>query len=346
MNSAIAILLLQDGLTSGLIYALLAMSILLVFLVTRVLWVPAGEMIVFGAMTLALLGAGKIPGTAWLLLLIGGAAALSDAWSRWHSADWQGWWRGLGLQLGYPAALLAVLHALPMQSLSFSVQVLVTLAVVGPMAPLLYQAVFKPMASATVLAKLIAAVALHMVLMGAGLLRLGAEGTRVGPFIPGRLDVGFTRVSYQLLLVLSISLTLMVALWSFFGFTLWGKALRATAINRVGSLLNGIPADATGLVAFGIAGFIGALSGILVAPVTTMYYDSGFLFALKGFIGVVCGAMLSFPVAVLGALGVGLLDSFAAFYSSAMRDVIVFSALIPILLWRSLTSGHHEEDEE
>ncbi len=61
MNTTIGLLLPQDGLTSGFIYALLALSILLVFVVTRVLWVPAGDFLVFGALTLALLQQGQIP---------------------------------------------------------------------------------------------------------------------------------------------------------------------------------------------------------------------------------------------------------------------------------------------
>jgi len=60
------------------------------------------------------------------------------------------------------------------------------------------------------------------------------------------------------------------------------------------------------------------------------------LLSLKGFIGVVCAGLASFPLAVLGALLVGVLDAFASFYASSLRDVIVFAALIPILLWRSL----------
>ena len=70
MNTTIGLILLQDGLTTGFIYALLALSILLVFLVTRVLWVPAGEFLVFGALTLAALQQGVVPGTVWL---VGGA---------------------------------------------------------------------------------------------------------------------------------------------------------------------------------------------------------------------------------------------------------------------------------
>ena len=67
MNITIGLLLLQDGLTTGFIYALLALSILLVFLVTRVLWVPAGDFLVFGALTLAVASARQVPGTVWLV---------------------------------------------------------------------------------------------------------------------------------------------------------------------------------------------------------------------------------------------------------------------------------------
>jgi branched-subunit amino acid ABC-type transport system permease component len=66
-------------------------------------------------------------------------------------------------------------------------------------------------------------------------------------------------------------------------------------------------------------------------------YDSGFLIGLKAFVGAIIGAMASYPMTALGALFVGLLESFASFWSSAFKEVIVFGLLIPVLLWRSLT---------
>ena len=80
MNTTIGLLLLQDGLTTGFIYALLALSILLVFLVTRVLWVPAGDFLVFGALTLALLQQGQVPGTVWLCGALGLTTAIVETW--------------------------------------------------------------------------------------------------------------------------------------------------------------------------------------------------------------------------------------------------------------------------
>lgn len=90
---------------------------------------------------------------------------------------------------------------------------------------------------------------------------------------------------------------------------------------------------------------MGALCGILIAPLTTVYYESGFLVGLKGFVGAIVGGLVSYPVAALGALLVGLLESYSSFWASAFKEVIVFTLIIPVLLWRSLTSKHVEEEE-
>src|SRR5471032_303336 len=75
MNLQIALFLIQDGLTNGAIYALLALALVLVFAVTRVIFIPQGEFVTYGALTLASLQLGKLPGTAWLLLGVGMAVA-------------------------------------------------------------------------------------------------------------------------------------------------------------------------------------------------------------------------------------------------------------------------------
>ena len=67
-----------------------------------------------------------------------------------------------------------------------------------------------------------------------------------------------------------------------------------------------------------------------------MYYDSGFIIGLKAFVAAIIGGLVSYPVTAIGALAVGLVESFASFWSGALKDVIVFSLLIPVLLLRSL----------
>jgi branched-chain amino acid transport system permease protein len=79
--------------------------------------------------------------------------------------------------------------------------------------------------------------------------------------------------------------------------------------------------------------------------VTTIFYDSGFLIGLKAFVGAIFGAMASYPVTALGAVLVGLLESFASFWSSAYKEVVVFGLLIPVLLWRSLSMASTDEEE-
>ena len=89
-----------------------------------------------------------------------------------------------------------------------------------------------------------------------------------------------------------------------------------------------------------MAAFIGALSGLLIGPTTTVFYDSGFLIGLKGFVAAVFAGLASYPLALVGALGVGLLESFGSFWASAFKEVIVFATILPVLLWRSLRDPH------
>ena len=78
MDFNIASILALDGMTNGAIYALLALATVLLFAVTRVIFIPQGEYVAFGALTLALLQAGKVPGTVWFLLILTGLAVIAD----------------------------------------------------------------------------------------------------------------------------------------------------------------------------------------------------------------------------------------------------------------------------
>ena len=102
-------------------------------------------------------------------------------------------------------------------------------------------------------------------------------------------------------------------LFLFFERTLTGKALRATAVNRDGARLVGIRPARTGAVAFLLASALAAISGILIGPMTTIYYDTGFIIGLKAFVGAIVGGFVSYPVAAVGAILVGLLESYASF---------------------------------
>ncbi|MCA1325816.1 branched-chain amino acid ABC transporter permease [Herbaspirillum sp. alder98] len=344
MNFQIAALLGQDGITNGAIYALLALSIVLVFTVTRILLIPQGEFVSFGALTMGMMQNGQPLTVAWLLVALCLAAAACDVFDMWRSGRRRiSLW--LPAKLLYAALVTWAALALPWVSMPMLLQVAMTLLLLVPMGPLLYRIVFQPIASASPLVLLIVSIAAHVALVGVALLVFGPEGARTAPFTEASLEVGSLRLSSQALWVICVSLLLIVGLFVMFERTLYGKALRAAALNRMGARLMGISPVFAGKAMFFLASLIGVVSGVLIAPLTTIYYDSGFLISLKGFVGSIIGGLVSYPAAAIGAVAIGLIESFSTFWASAYKEIIVFVLIIPILLWRSLSSRHVEDEE-
>lgn len=346
MDLSIASILLLDGVTNGAIYGLLALATVLVFAITRVIFIPQGEFVAYGALSLAMLQQGQVPGTAWLLAVLAVAAAALDGWAELRvnrplpqvlvrAA------RALAVPLG---VLVLTLVLAPMKA-PLMVQCLLSLAIVTPLGPLVYRLAYQPLADATVLVLLIVSVGVHFALTGLGLVFFGAEGFRNPSFWDARFSAGALTLTGQTVIIFATAIALIVGLWLFFGRTLQGKALRATAVNRLGARLMGISTSGAGRLSFGLAAFIGALSGLLISPATTMFYDSGFLIGLKGFVAAIFGGLASYPAAALGAIFVGVLESFGSFWASAFKEVIVFTVILPVLLWRSFRDPHHDEEE-
>jgi branched-chain amino acid transport system permease protein len=345
VDAQIALLLLQDGLTNGAVYALLGIATVLVFAVTRVIFVPQGEFVAFGALTLASLQAGEVPGAVWLLIIAALAVALIEARALLAQGLAHALPGRLLRVLGGPLILALLAAWLAPLKLALPFQILITLALITPLGPLLYRAVYQPIADASVLVLLIASVAVHFVLTGLALVLFGPEGYRTPAFSEGSLSLGPLTLSAQSLWIYGVTLVLIAVMAGFFGYTLIGKALRATAFNRTGARLIGFLPATAGSTTFTMAAFIGTLSGVLIGPVVTIYYDSGFLIGLKGFVAAIVGGLVSYPITALGAILVGMLEAFASFWASGFKEVIVFTLIIPVLIWLSLTTAHHEEEE-
>ena len=342
MDLQIALMLVQDGIVNGAIYALMALALVLVFSVTRVIFIPQGEFVAYAALAMAALQTGKLPPLLWMLLGMAALCLVVEAvrQARGLEVDWKG---TLFWAVALPA--LAALMLLVVKPQAMWLQVVAVLLLVTPMGPLVYRLAFRPLAHATVLILLIVSVALHLAMVGLGLFFFGAEGSRTEAFSEARWDFGGLTITGQSVVILGVTALLVVAMYFFFERTIVGKALRATAINRVGARLMGIPTALSGDLSFALAALIGAVSGLLIAPVTTIYYDTGFLIGLKGFVAAIVGGLSSYPLALAGALLVGQLESFSSFWASAFKEVIVFTLIIPVLWWRSLHT-HHVEDEE
>jgi branched-chain amino acid transport system permease protein len=346
LNTTIMLFLLQDGITNGAIYALLGLALVLVFAVTRVILIPQGEFVTYGALTYATLSSGQVPGTARLAVAMGIAAFCLDLCASRRSLHPWLVGRAFAIFILLPAAIMALTYWLAGHQTSIFVNIALSLLIVGTIGLLLYRIAFQPIAHTSVLVLLIAAVGCHLALQGFGLVFFGAEGQR-GPALSGAVyTIDPLRFTGQSIAVYAATLALIVALWLFFGFTLYGKALRATAVNRLGARLVGIRTALSGQIAFLLASVIGAISGILIVPITTLYYDTGFLIGLKGFVAAIIGGLVSYPLTAVAALLVGGVESFSSFYASNFKEVIVFTLIIPVLLLRSLAAPAVEEEKD
>jgi len=338
--------LIQDGITNGAIYALLGLALVLVFAVTRVILIPQGEFVTYGALTYASLSAGQMPGTAKLALAMGVVAFAFDLYVARKALHGKRIARSLALNVVFPGIVLALTVYAVSRHPPVAVATALSLAIVAAIGLYLYRIAFQPIAHTSVLVLLIASVGCHLALQGLGLLFFGAEGQRGPAVLSASFSAAGLRFTGQSITVYAITVAFIIGLSLFFGFTLYGKALRATAVNRLGARLAGIRTSLSGRIAFLLASGIGALSGIMIVPITTLYYDTGFLIGLKGFIAAIIGGLVSYPLTAIAALVVGMVEAFSSFYASSFKEVIVFMLLIPVLLVRSLAVPAVEEEKD
>ncbi|EKE43094.1 putative translocator [Oceaniovalibus guishaninsula JLT2003] len=136
----------------------------------------------------------------------------------------------------------------------------------------------------------------------------------------------------QSLWVIVGALVVFVGLWLFFTRTLTGKAVLATANNRVAAQLVGINTAWVMTLSFGLSAAIGALAGVLVTPITLVSYDVGVALALKGFAAAMLGGMGNPKGALAGGLLLGLLEALTAGYlSSQYKDAVAFIVILGVL---------------
>ncbi|WHZ10959.1 MAG: branched-chain amino acid ABC transporter, permease protein LivH [Burkholderiaceae bacterium] len=347
MNWDVAMILSFDGLANGAIYLLAGLGLVLIFSVTRVVFVPFGDIAAFAALSLAAFEAGHAPATIGLVLTLAVLAVLVELGSLARRRDYARMPRAVAVWGLLPVLPCLAAWAIGGRAMPAAVNIIVSILLVVPIGPLIARVALQPIADASVLVLLIASLALHFLLAGLGLLFFGPEGARTSPLATGAVSLGggFS-VSAQTLLMIASALVLSGLFYLLFERTLTGKALRATAVNRVGARLVGVRPARTAALSYCAASLLGGLIGVLIAPVTTMYYDSGFIIGLKAFVAAIIGGLTSYPLTAVGAVAVGFVESFASFWSGAFKDVMVFGLLIPVLLIRSYLVPHFEEDAE
>ena len=142
-------------------------------------------------------------------------------------------------------------------------------------------------------------------------------------------------IAPQSLWVIAACLFVVTALHFFFTRTLTGRSMRAIAADRDAAFLAGIDVNRTMLLAFALAGALGAVGGILIAPIALMHFEAGVMLGLKGFAAAMLGGLGSFPGAIVGGLVLGLGEAFTAGYvTSAYKDALAFLVIVIVLIVR------------
>ena len=219
---------------------------------------------------------------------------------------------------------------------------------VGIFSALLYRVGLRPARDASPLVLIIITIGAALAIRGAALVVWGTDPYQMAPFTAGSpLQVGGAVVRLQSVWVLGTTLVLQPLLHLFFTRTMLGRSLRACAVNRLAARLMGIRTDRMALLAFGLSGAVGALGGVIIAPIIFATYDMGLMLSLKGFVAAVMGGMVNYPAAVAGGFLLGILESLGAgFISSGYKDAIAFIALFIILLSKPRWLVQAEEEIE
>lgn len=187
-------------------------------------------------------------------------------------------------------------------------------------------------------------VSLIIVTIGASILLRGLAGVAFGknfhalPPIGGETPpilVGGAVVQAQSLWVLGTTLAVAAALWAFFGRTRQGKAMLAAAYNPLAARLVGIDPGRVVMASFGLAASLGAIGGILIAPLAQTHFQVGTMLGLKGFAAAIVGGLGSGPGAIAGGMVIGVAEALSAgFLSSAYKDAVAFVIILAFLVLR------------
>ena len=283
---------LVNGVIFGLIYALIALGLTIVFSIMRVVNFSHGEFYMIGGYTLYALTAGAV--TIFSIPL------------------------SLPTIVGLPLAMIAVaIFGIAVER--------------GLLRPVYTVRMDRPEEYAIILT-----FGLSLFLQYGALTTVGPYEMTPGSFWDGSKHIfGDLYLAGDRLFAAGTS-ALLIAITLYFIYGTWtGRALMATAQNRVGSTIVGINTVRMNILAMALAGLLAGAAGAAMAPIFLVYPDVGQIPVIKAFVIIVLGGMGSIPGAVIAAIILGLVESLGSVYLSvAYRDVFAFLVLIGVLLFR------------
>ena len=183
---------------------------------------------------------------------------------------------------------------------------------------------------------IIVTIGISIILRGVAVVIWGTEAYGLEAFSgEDPVEIFGATIAPQAFWVIGMTGVLTLCLIVFFQFTYMGKAFRACSVNPFASRIVGIEIRTMSPIAFFVSGFLGAIAGVLIAPITLIEYDSGLLIGLKGFVACIIGGFGNPFGALLGGLLLGVAESFSAgFLSSGFKNAIAFIFLLGFLIFR------------
>lgn len=288
------------GLTSGSIYALVALGFTLIFNATGIINFAQGEFVMLGGMTAVSLN----------LVL---NKAVTDFLAK--AMEFPVW-------LAFLCTMLAILF--------------LSVMIVTAVGAVFERLVIHPLRNASVISLIISTIGVSIFLQGLAMIIWGRDPLSL-PQFSGDAPINFFGASVipQNLWVFGLTALTLLVLQSFFAFTITGKAIKACSVNKTAASLVGINSSRMVLYSFALSAGLGAMAGVIITPISMTTFSIGGVFGLKGFVAAVLGGLGSPLGAVLGGLLLGTLESLSiAFISSGYKDAIAFSVLLLVLFLR------------
>lgn len=229
----------------------------------------------------------------------------------------------------FSAALLAAGLPLP-------VAIALAIVLTGVAGLIVEKLAIEPAKNAEVVTLIIITIGASLTIRGLIQVWLG-KGNHALPAFSGDTPIQILGASLlpQSLWVLGVALVIVMILGWFFGKTLLGKAMLATSHNKLAAQLVGVNTKTILLLSFGLSAVLGAVGGVILAPITYTSYDIGIMLGLKGFVAAVLGGLGGGLGAIAGGLILGITEAMAAGYiSSAYKDAVPFVLILLILFFR------------
>ncbi|MDP2075841.1 branched-chain amino acid ABC transporter permease [Hydrogenophaga sp.] len=152
------------------------------------------------------------------------------------------------------------------------------------------------------------------------------------PYAGEVLRMGGLVVSAEQIVVIGVTGLLCLGLFAMFRYSKLGIAMQASSQNQLAAYYMGIPVKRLNGLVWGLAAAVAAIAGLLLAPITFVHANMGFI-GLKAFPAAVVGGFTSLPGAIVGGLIIGIVEAFSGFYlPEGFKDVAPYIVVLIMLV--------------